>query len=244
MSTAAMRGVRSMRVAVVNVPIKVGPAAWRESFDRADVLSRDGAFGVNETLSPKQRELYRELAKKRNLGWFGLRTGNAVFWDKARWKRIRGEVVTLHARGESALARRYPGYNAARTATVVVLEDRETGDQVTIICTHWAPQGKKVPAAWGAWARREAKRQIRAVMAGHQASGRVVFLIGDLNVKAVVRMGLTGFRWLRRYGVDKIGVAVPAGTRFVSGSAKVFKAPTDHKHGVWSVVSWKRRIVD
>lgn len=230
----------TMRVAVVNVPVKVREQAWLACFYLATSATPLGAFGINENLAPAQRRVYKQAAKALGYGRFGLHSPNPVFWDKARWRLLEGSVHQLHPPGSSTLARRWPGYNAARSATVVVLEDRDTREQVTIVCTHWAPQGKKVPSLWGAWARQQAKQQIRGVVRTHLRADRPVWVIGDLNVHGLVDMAMRRFQWLRGEGVDKVGVALPRGTQLEHSSVATVPAPTDHKHLAAATASWTR----
>lgn len=219
-----------LRVAVCNVPISVGAKAWRECF--TETAKRGDIFGINEAHSPRQKATYRRQAKRRRLRKYGLSGANPLFNDPDRWRRVHQGQHRLHGRGP--LWRRWPGFNAARSATVAVY--RSTGFErvpdVTVINTHLVPRGPKVPGPWRDRARRRAVARIARLTAQHVARHRVVVVMGDFNMDDAP--AIPGVRWLvgARHGVDKIGVAVPKGWRIAERTTQRFPAPTDHKSGV------------
>lgn len=220
-----------MRIAVINVPTSVGASAWERCF--RETAERAPVFGVNETISREAKVLYTKLAHELNLGRACLYVSpNPVFWDRDEYERMEARVHQLHARGTSPLARRFPGFNEARSVTEVVLRDKDTNKQIVVLCTHWVPEGKKVPAAWRAWARSESMRQIRKLIRFHMRHGRIVYVIGDTNIGGVIDMGIRRFKWIRSDGIDKIGVAVPKGITLKNSDYHKFGAPTDHGAGV------------
>lgn len=222
------------QVGIINVPTKVGESNWRACFIRADNFSE--IFGINEAISRDAKRFYASIARKTYHGFFGLaKSPNPVFWDRNLYKRIRGEVHILHTRGGSTLAKRYPGFNDARYVTEVELQDRQGYvPNIVVLCTHWVPEGKKVPEVWRKWARNEAKRKVRAIARRNLRQGKTVWFIGDTNIGEAFDFGIRGatFEWLRGDGIDKIGVWTPKGTRVNRSHARVYPAPTDHKHGV------------
>lgn len=220
-----------MSIATINVPVSVGAAAWERCI--RETAARAHLFGVNETKSREQINLYRQFAREHELGTAGLDgSGNAVFWRKSVYLKISSRVVPLHPRGTGALARRYPGFNDARSVTEVVLMDKRTSEVVVMLCTHWVPEGRKVPVAWRLWARNKSKRKIRKMIRFHRKWGRTVFLVGDTNIAGPVDMHVRGFKWIRSEGIDKIGVAVPKGTTLKTSDYHKYGAPTDHGAGV------------
>lgn len=230
-----------MKAGIINVPTKVGPANWATCFN----LMADQApvFGLNEAKHPNAKGTYRALARGRNLGVYGLRQGpNPVFWDRERFRRTASAHHRLHVRGESALARRWPGFNDARYVTEVVLRDRQDKTTHAVLCSHWVPNGGKVPNAWRAWARAEAKRGVKRLAKAHLAQGRTVWFLGDTNIKEPFRFGgRRRFRWLKGEGIDKVGLWVPAGTTVTNARGKTFPAPTDHHRGVVGHATLTRR---
>lgn len=225
---------RPITIAVINVPTKVGPKDWETCFRRT--ARRAAIFGVNETFTEKAKLLYRDLAREMNLGRCGLRGGpDPIFWDRDIYRQVEHMRTRLHVRGSSLLARRWPGFNEARYVNEAVLRHRATGDQQAILCTHWVPEGRKVPAAWRKWARAESRRRVRALAVKHLAEGRPVWLLGDTNIGAEFNFkpipGAT-FRWVRGKGIDKIGLWLPKGMAATDVGFELYDAPTDHKHGV------------
>lgn len=213
-----------LRVGVINIPTNVGPEAWEECFketaDRADL------FGINEAMSPKAKRLYRRLAKNDNLGFYALFTGpNPVFYD-GKFKKIAGTQYRLHGRGPYYA--RWPGYNAARYATVA-LYDTTSGPNVAHIHTHLVPRGPKVPEWWRKRARRAAIRKITRIVKRHREAGHIVVLTGDFNMTNAPE--IWGIAWVADRGVDKIGIGCPKGYRIIEESVDIYPAPTDHKHG-------------
>ncbi|WP_181312456.1 hypothetical protein [Nocardioides campestrisoli] len=237
----------TMRAVVINVPAGVGPDAWSDCFKLAATHSEGGVFGLNEAFTPAQGDLYERLADKLDLGRFGLAGPNPVFWDRDRLRRVRGTRRRLHGAARGVLARQWPGFNAGREATDVVLADWTTGEETAVICTHWAPQGPKVASRWRNRAHRVARRKVLKMIHRHLRAGRVVWLLGDFNVYAPVDLAagidpeLGRFVWLTGHGVDKVGIALPRGHQLDDTSARTFKAPSDHKHGEKAKATWSSR---
>jgi hypothetical protein len=216
---------RQVRAATINIPIKVGEKAWEECF--RETAARAPYFGVNECLSREQRALYDHLADELGLGHYGLFGPNPVFWDQKKYRRIAGRQYQLHKGRKS----KYAGYNAARYATVVVLEDRETGEQVTVVNAHLVPRGAKVPARWRARVRAQSLVKLTWIVQRHVRAGRAVVVMGDTNMDRPPK--IPGVRWIAggTSGVDKIGVALPKRWKVANVHASEYDAPTDHKHG-------------
>lgn len=226
-----------LRVGVINVPTSVGAKAWRECFEAT--AKHADIFGINEAHSPRQKATFRRLAKRRGLRKYGLSGPNPLLSDPDRWRRVHQGQHRLHGRGP--LWRRWPGFNAARSATVAVYEPT-SGDapDVMAVNTHLVPRGPKVPGPWRDRARRRAVAHIARLTEAHATKGRVVVLLGDFNMDDAP--AIPGVRWLvgARHGVDKIGVAVPAGWRLGATSTYRFPAPTDHKTGVAAAIDVER----
>lgn len=226
-----------LRLAVINIPTKVGPAAWRECFeetaDRADI------FGINEAFSPRAKRLYRRLAKTLGL-WFYLvfRSPNPLFYDSGMWRRVAGSQHRLHGRGP--WWPRWPGYNAARYASVAVFDRRDDPEApwVTVINTHLVPRGRKVTNRWRERARRRSLAKLSQIIERHLELGRAVVIMGDLNMNT--SPALPGVVWVTGPSVDKIGVACPAGWRIAIRTVFRYAAPTDHDRGVSAVVHLER----
>lgn len=220
-----------MRVAVINVPTKVGAAAWERCF--RETAERAPIFGINETISREAKRLYFDLSRDMGYGRAGLWTSpNPIFYDKDQYEYVESRIHELHPRGSSPLARRFPGFNDARSVTDLVLRDKNTNKQIAVLCTHWVPEGQKVPKAWRAWARNESRRKIRKLIRHHLRHGRIVYLMGDTNIGGLIDMGVRRFKWIRPEGIDKIGVAVPKGTVLKDCNYRKYGAPTDHGAGV------------
>jgi len=219
-------------VGVINVPRKVGRANWKKCWSAA--AKRTGIFGINESLTPEQRDAYAALACAEQWGQYGLRQcPNPIFWRRSRWQKVTGKVHKIHDAAPGPLRARFPGYNAPRWINEVVLKDKRTGKEVAILNTHWVSEGKKVNAVWRPVVREQSKRAARNLVKAHQAVGRPVVFIGDTNIRKPFAMP-KGFRWIRGEGIDKIGAAGLAR----HGKPWKFKAPTDHKHGIAATVEF------
>lgn len=232
----------AVKPGVINIPTNLNdrkdPSHWRvcwtETADRAEI------FGVNESFTAGQRETYLRLAKERDYGQFGTRvTPNPVFWDREHWRKVSGRVIELH--GALSRHREYPGFNEARFVTEVVLRRRGSKHEVTILCTHWVPEGDKVTPADRDRARKSSKDQVAALMKRHTAVGRDCVLLGDTNIHGTFSLGIPGFTWIKEDGVDKVGIAVPLDRRVAHSSSREFAAPTDHRTGVAAVVRVQAR---
>lgn len=225
-----------LRVALMNVPTKVGWRAWRSNFIALD--QRAHVFAVNEAGSSLAKKVYAVLAQRRRLGRYGLFIGpNPIFWDSRRYRRHSAAQVKLHGRAPGWRFRLWPGYNSARYATVVVLQPRAGGLLETYINAHWVPPGKKVDDEWRERMREISERKIAEIIEEHRAAGRIVTLTGDLNLRHEPDLG-ENVVWLRGDGVDKLAIALPDGVEFADGVSNararvdVFPGITDHKHGV------------
>lgn len=217
-----------LRLGVINIPISVGPDAWETCFERT--AKRADIFGINESFTLKQRRLYRRLAKALGLLFFLLFRGpNPIFYDPDQWVRVSGRQAKLHGRGP--WWRRWRGFNESRYASIAVFRSTSPGlPWVTVINTHWVPRGRKVPAWWRNWARKRAIAIIEAIVARHEAFGRIVIFIGDPNTGDAP--DIDGVRWIRDdAGVDEIGIALPTGWHIKSLTTARYAAPTDHGHG-------------
>lgn len=217
------------RVGMVNVPVKVGPRSWVRCWR---ILSRRTAvFGVNESLSRRQRAVYAALCVRRGWGQYGLRNSpNPIFYKRETWTKVRGtgRVVQLHPEGP--WARVYPGYNGARYATIVVLE-RRSGQRHAFVNTHLVSAGHKVPAPWREQVRADSLTQLRDLVDDLTDLGLVVWLLGDMNVPKPFPMDHR-FQWVRGVGIDKVGVSLPDGVTLGDHGFDLVPAPTDHKHGL------------
>lgn len=225
-----------LRVAIMNVPTKVGWRAWRSNF--IDLDQRAAVFAINEAGSTLAKRVYAVLAKRRRLGRYGLFIGpNPIFWDRSRYRLFSATQVKLHDHAPGRRFRLWPGYNSARYATVVVLEPVDGGPLETYINAHWVPPGRKVDERWRARMREISEKKIRRIIEQHRAAGRIVTLMGDLNLRHEPDLG-EHVIWLRGDGVDKLAVALPEGVELVGGPdaardrVVVFPGITDHKHGV------------
>ena len=220
----------STDVAIINITVGAGQANWEKAFLAA--AARSEIFGVNECLTQKQRETYRRLAKKAGLSHYGTGTPNPIFWDRSKYGFVRANTYKLHGAGPN---RRYPGFNAERYATVVILEHIETGEEITIICTHWVPRGKKVPEWWRRLAREKSRVKIANIARNHMKDRRKVILIGDLNVAGAYEI-ITRAKYIVSSGVDKI-VVFPE-RKVKKAKVQRFDAPVDHGGGVSATVWW------
>lgn len=231
--------VLTLLIACMNVPTKVGRAAWAENFDK--LVDRAGIFGINEAGSPRAKRLYRRLARARGYGYYGLWLGpNPVFWNKRQYAFHSGAHVRLHARNTDWRARRWPGFNAARYATVVVLKPRSGGPLVTFICWHFVAPGRKVDSQWRARMRRRSIAKVAAIVEHHHDAGRIVAGAGDANIKPPFDV-VPGWEWVHGEGVDKVGVIAPAGSVISDFARVTFAARTDHRHGKSAVVTIRRK---
>lgn len=223
---------RTLSVALVNVPIKVGEKAWTECFRKA---AKSDIFGLNECVSNAQRKVYDRLAEAGGLGHAGLAsrttktTGNPIFWDKDQFRVLSRTVHVIHTAGTGDLAERYPGYNSERTINEVVLTRVGEATEYAVLNTHLVPNGRKVPNLWRERKRAKSKRMLRRIARVHRKEGRVVVVMGDMNVREPFWLG-RGMKWLKGEGIDKIG-----SNR--KGVAHTFKAPTDHKRGVRATIN-------
>lgn len=224
-----------IRTGIINIPTKVGEKSWRECW--TEMESRSDFFGVNEILSRAQRRVYRELSHEFNFGRQGVGSPNAIFWNKEEFTKLSGRVIKIHDKATGVFARRAPGFNAARYMTEVVLEasggSRYSGpngrkQEYAVLCSHWVPQ-QRVSPIFRAKSRRASKKKLRELVAKHRAAGRVVVFLADTNIYKPIHIG--PMLWMRKKGIDKMGIAVPEGVDVTGIDFVRFRAPTDHKYG-------------
>lgn len=227
------------RPGVINIPHKVGPAAWLKCW--LIMARRTGFFGVNESLSRRQRAVYLAAATARGWGQYGIRSSpNPIFYRRKQWKRdVGSHVVKLHDAGTDGRARLYPGFNSARYATVVCLVRRRTKQRHVVINAHLIPQ-QKVDADWRDNVRASSFAMIAALVRDYTDNGAVVWVMGDMNYYPTFPLGRR-FHWLRGEGIDKLGVSLPAGMTLGEVDVRIVPAPTDHQHGVVAEVQLLRR---
>ena len=222
--------IRHLRLlfACMNIPTKVGPAAWARCFRL--LAERAEFFGINEAGSIRAKRLYRKLAKALGLTSWGLWRGtNPIFWDPDILRFIRGRQIKLHSRGTSIKAKLWPGFNAARYVTEVVFRHIAARRIIAVLNVHLVAPGPKVPSRWRARKRAQSLARIRLLVAAHAALGRIVVLIGDTNI--VDDIDIPGMVWLFPEGVDKLAILVPEGMTLADFDVEQFDAPTDHHHG-------------
>lgn len=229
------RRIARYRPGVINVPSSVGRSAWRECWTL--MRRRTSVFGVNETFLRSAKVLYLALALATGWGQYGTRQGpNPLFWRRRRWAFVSGRRVTLH--GFGPLHDRWPGYNDARYMTVVVLRDRRDGQEHAFLVTHWVPEfpAHKLDIAWRDRMRERCIRLVSAELRDQVAAGRPAWFMGDTNMGGPIALDVPRFHWVRGLGIDKLGVALPAGIRWYGGESVLVPAPTDHHHGVAALV--------
>lgn len=220
------------RLGVINVPVKVGARSWAKCW--TVMANHTSVFGINESLSRRQRAVYAARCLRRGWGQYGLRNSpNPIFWDRDVWTKVKGSgrIVKLH--GPGPWAHSWPGYNGSRYATVIVLQ-RRSGQQHAIINTHLVPNGHKVPAVWREQVRGDSFKQLAELVDDLTTFGLVVWLLGDMNVTTPFDMG-DRFRWIRGKGIDKLGVSLPDHIRITDAGFELIALPehvTDHKHGL------------
>lgn len=229
-------------VVCINIPSSVGKNAWEKCF--ALGMQYGDIVGINEAFHPVAKDLYLEMAAEKGYGQYGLRQGgNPIFWDQLLYRFISGRVRRIH--GTGPMYRSWPGFNDARFMTIVVLRPFGMGSDdsrdITVINTHWVPNGNKVPEDWREKMRQRSIRKLTRVVRRHQQRGRVVVVLGDLNMHSAFHIH-PSFTWVRGEGVDKIGYAVP--DWFIQGGSdfREFKAPTDHRHGVAARLRWRAGV--
>ena len=219
-----------IKVALINIPRKLSDEDTRTCWDLT--AARGSIFGVNECLSGRQRRIYRDAMKDfpHQLRQFGMAKGpNPIFWRNDMWRKVSGEVHMIHPANTSAKdAKRLPGFYSARYLTELVLSDLAGGYEVAVINTHWVSAARGVDKRWVRRSRRTSKKLARELVRKHRAAGRDVIFMGDTNLRKPFKMP-KGFNWLRGLGIDKVGATRP-------GSAGIYDAPTDHRHGVRATI--------
>ncbi|WP_028654884.1 endonuclease/exonuclease/phosphatase family protein [Nocardioides sp. J54] len=217
-----------LRVAFGNVPTKVKAAGWEGCF--RILKARGDVVGINEAGNWRAKRVYARLAKAAGYGRYGLFIGpNPIFWDRRVYRRYSARQVRLHDSGKGRRARLWPGFNAARYMTVVVLTHLDTGRLVTFINLHFVAPGPKVPARWRAAMRNRSIARLRKIVAHHQAAGRDVVVFGDAN-----RHGfpIPGAVWLDSSRPDVLAIVPADDTRLGDTTVEQVPAPTDHKRVV------------
>lgn len=216
------------RFGLINIPIKKGARAWLRCW--VIMALRCSVLVVNESLSPRQRRVYRAAARARGWGQFGLQAGpNPVFFSRLKWRKLAGSVVELH--GPGPWVEQWPGYNSGREVTVAALQHRRSGLRLVMLGTHLVSDGDKNPVDWRAQVRETSKTTLEQLVQGFRDDGSIVVLAGDMNIRAPFPLG-PRFQWIRGEGIDKVGVALPAGVDLEHSGWRLVTAPTDHKHGV------------
>lgn len=222
--------LKRIKVAVINIPRKLSDEDTRTCWNLT--AARGSIFGVNECLSGRQRRIYREAMRDfpHLLRQFGMAQGpNPIFWRNDMWRKVSGEVHMIHPANTSAKdAKRLPGFYSARYLTELVLSDLAGGYEVAVLNTHWVSAARGVDKRWVRQCRRTSKKLTRELVRKHQTAGRDVIFMGDTNIRKPFKMP-KGFNWLRGLGIDKAGATRP-------GSAGLYDAPTDHRHGVRATV--------
>lgn len=230
-----------LAVATINIPIKVGAEAWAECVVKA--MNNGDVIVLNEILSQRQRDVVLDVIERNGYAQYGIRQNpNPVLWDASKFKLVAGRVVEIHGKGP--WAKRFPGYNAERYFTVVVLRPVSMGDDdsrdFVVIGLHWVSGGSKLPSAWRGAMRLRSQVLLRRVLWQCRRKGMVAVVMGDTNIAAPFKIRVPGFRWVRGKGIDKVGLLLPRKVRRGISRFRLFFAPTDHKYGVAAVLRWMR----
>lgn len=220
-----------LRAALINIPTKVGRAAWERCF-RA-LAARGDIVTINEAGSWRAKRVYIRLAKELGYSHYGLSGPNPVFWKADEYRKVKGRQIKLHARARGRLARRWPGFNGARYVTEVILCHRDTGEYITVLNWHMVAPGWKVRARWRAKMRARSIDRIERLVDHHRDVGRIVLGMGDANQDA---FPIPGMKWIHADGPDLLGIALPASVYLDRADPDEFSAPTDHKHGKSAVI--------
>lgn len=224
-----------MRVAAVNVPYSVGLRSWLRCFRLA--LRHAPIAGFNEILTRAQKAALMTVVVARGLGVAALRSPNPIIWKRRVLKRKWSRVVRLHDGATGRLAARYPGFNAARFATIGVWKHRKRDLTFGMVLVHFVPAPTpKIDNIWRTSAREQAITKTQALVDEIHALGIVGFLLGDFNDFEPI--DFDHVRWIRGHGVDKVGVILPEGVRLEDAEFALFDAPTDHKHGIAARAAW------
>lgn len=217
---------RTIGVAFTNVPTKIGAKAWRDCL-RLMTLQGNDVIGMCEILTKAQKRVLMAEALDAGYGGYGWQGPNPVLWDTRAWWFAVGGHYKLHGVGPQH--RRWPGYNAARYMTAVALNPRDGGIGVTALCAHFAPRGRKVRTWWRKHVHKVATVKLARKAYEQRDLGRIVVIMGDFN--SATPPVIPGVHWVQS-GVDMIGILLPAGVTLDEAKRIVFRAPTDHKHGL------------
>lgn len=223
-----------MNVATVNAAVKIGPRKWRRCWK--DAAATSTVFGMNESLTRRQRALYAALAARNGWGAAGLWGPNPVFYRRRVWRKVESRRVKLH--GRLSFAGTFPGFNAAREVTNVTLSSR--GDapfRIGFLCTHLVPNGSKVKEADRQLARQHSRIILARLVNEHTEASRPAVLVGDMNYAGDFELpAARRFKWVTGRRVTKIGVARPVGWE-VLGQAEPFETASDHGFGVRATIA-------
>lgn len=226
------------KVGCINIPTSVGKSAWERCFIAA--LTRSDVFGVNEAFHPAAKDLYDRLCKRHEYGHVGLaKTGNPIFWNKAKYTLVDSGDEEIHGRGPGY--DEWPGFNDARGFTWAILRPKGAlkgdGEDFMVINTHLVPNGPKVVDWWRVKVRAQSWKVLREVIKAAVHQGLPCFLLGDMNVSAAVPISRL-FRWIKGVGIDKVGLGLPPEMKRGECTFVLYAAPTDHHHGVATVARW------
>lgn len=215
----------ALSIGSINIPSKVGRDDWVACWEKT--AERTTVFGSQECFTPGQRRAYRRMCRKHKWKVRGMGASpNPVFWDEDVWEYVSHRVILLH--NESG-RKTNPGFNAERYMTEVVLRHKKLGVELAVLNTHWVAPFH-VSRLFLTKSRRASKKKARQRIRVHKAAGRIVVFMGDTNIGR--KISLAGIKWIRGKGIDKIGIAVPKGWTIDMAAHVIFKAPTDHGHGV------------
>lgn len=228
-----------IRVGAINVPAKVGRTAWIRCFNI--MANRTAAFVQNETLYRRMKVATAAAATARGWGATGLWTSpNPIFFNRRILRKVDSDVRRLHDRGPGYRA--LPGFNSERYATLGVFRRRGRAYRsmplISIIGWHLVPQFR-VDATWRDRVRSESIDQVREMILEQLELGRIVYLLGDTNIVGPIPFGMPARTTsIKPVGIDKAYVFTPDDIEVVRKSFTLPKAPTDHKDGIVTDVTF------
>jgi len=216
-----------IRVGTVNVPIKVGRKGWRTSVDR--MLARCDVLTINESLSQRQRIVYRNAARRHGFKQSGLwATPNPVLIRKSVLERTAAKRHRLHGRLTGWWL--FPGYRAARSATTVAAKHRKSGIPLAFTGFHQVPPGRKVEPRSRVIARDKSLAVLNRIAANQRRLHRVHFPAGDTN-QGKGQPAINGIHW-QTASVDKVGYIDAPGYSVEVVDVEKVPVISDHKHGI------------